>query len=57
MRSGLYPAPKLPFILGCEGVGTIESVGEGITSFKKGDRVAYMSEQAPPPPQPKQVLL
>ena len=57
MRSGLYPAPKLPFILGCEGVGTIESVGKGVTSFKKGDRVAYMSEQAPPPPQPKQVLL
>ena len=43
MRSGLYPAPSLPLILGGEGAGIIDSVGEGVTTFKKGERVAYMS--------------
>lgn len=41
-RSGLYPAPAgLPFIPGNEGAGTVESVGEGVTGFSVGDRVAY----------------
>src|SRR4051812_8976487 len=39
-RSGLYPAPT-PCIPGLEGAGVIEAVGEGVTSFKPGDRVAY----------------
>ncbi len=39
-RSGLYPLP-LPAIPGMEGAGTIEEVGEGITEFRQGDRVAY----------------
>jgi NADPH2:quinone reductase len=39
-RSGLYKIP-LPAILGTEGAGTVESVGDGVTNFKPGDRVAW----------------
>ncbi len=39
-REGLYKIP-LPTVLGTEGAGVIESVGEGVTGFKPGDRVAY----------------
>ncbi|MDQ0465299.1 NADPH2:quinone reductase [Caulobacter ginsengisoli] len=39
-RSGLYPA-KLPAVLGLEGAGVVEAVGEGVTRFKVGDRAAY----------------
>jgi NADPH:quinone reductase-like Zn-dependent oxidoreductase len=39
-RTGLYPdAPKTPCVLGYEVAGEIESVGEGVTDFKTGDRV------------------
>ena len=41
-RTGLYPRP-LPFVLGLEGAGTIEAVGEGVTAFSAGDRVAWAS--------------
>ncbi|MEW9304295.1 quinone oxidoreductase family protein [Labrys neptuniae] len=40
-RSGLYKAPSLPFTLGAEGAGEVVAVGEGVTEFKPGDRVAY----------------
>lgn len=40
-RSGLYPLPKLPSGLGLEGAGVIEAMGEGVTGFAVGDRVAY----------------
>lgn len=39
-RSGLYPLP-LPAIPGMEGAGVVEAVGEGVTEFRLGDRVAY----------------
>src|SRR5512142_2843815 len=39
-RSGLYKLP-LPTGLGTEGAGLVEAVGEGVTSVKPGDRVAY----------------
>ena len=40
-RSGLYPAPSLPFIAGNEGAGEIVAVGPGVGDLKVGDRVAY----------------
>jgi NADPH2:quinone reductase len=40
-RTGLYPAPGLPSGLGTEGAGEIDAVGEGVTMFAPGDRVAY----------------
>ncbi|MGA0605924.1 quinone oxidoreductase family protein [Phenylobacterium sp. VNQ135] len=39
-RSGLYPV-KLPTTPGGEAAGVVEAVGEGVTRFKAGDRVAY----------------
>jgi NADPH2:quinone reductase len=41
-RSGLYPV-KMPAVLGQEGAGVVEAVGEGVTRFKVGDRAAYGS--------------
>jgi len=39
-RSGLYPVP-LPSGLGQEAAGIVAAVGEGVTEFVPGDRVAY----------------
>ena len=39
-RSCIYKLP-LPTGLGGEAAGTVESLGEGVTGFKPGDRVAY----------------
>lgn len=40
-RSGLYPLPGLPAVIGLEGAGVVESVGEDVVDVKPGDRVAY----------------
>jgi len=40
-RTGLYPLPELPAIPGMEGAGIVEGIGEGVSEFTKGDRVAY----------------
>lgn len=40
-RSGLYPLPAFPAVLGLEGAGRVDLVGEGVTEFSPGDRVAY----------------
>lgn len=39
-RTGLYPMNR-PCILGSEGAGIVDAVGEGVTEVKQGDRVAY----------------
>ncbi len=44
-RSGVYPAPQLPFTPGLEGAGVVEAVGEEVTELAPGDRVGYA---APP---------
>ena len=44
-RTGLYPAPSLPFSPGMEGAGVVEAIGDGVGSTAVGDRVAYA---APP---------
>ena len=40
-RSGLYPLPGLPAVLGREAAGVVEEIGEGVTDLAPGDRVAY----------------
>lgn len=40
LREGRYPA-ALPFTPGQEAAGTVQEVGEGVTGFKAGDRVAW----------------
>jgi NADPH2:quinone reductase len=39
-RSGLYKMP-LPAILGSEAAGVVVALGDGVTTLKQGDRVAY----------------
>jgi NADPH2:quinone reductase len=44
-RSGVYPLP-LPKVLGAEGAGTVAEVGEGVTGWAPGDRVAWADDNA-----------
>jgi NADPH2:quinone reductase len=39
-RSGLYPL-KMPAVIGLEAAGIVEAIGDGVTRFQVGDRVAY----------------
>ena len=40
-RTGLYPLASLPVVLGMEGAGVVEAVGQGVREVSVGDRVAY----------------
>ena len=43
-RSGIphpWPVPNPPVVIGFEGVGIVQGIGEGVIGFKEGDRVAY----------------
>lgn len=39
MRAGDYSGQPLPFVVGMEGAGVIESLGEGVSGFAVGQRV------------------
>jgi NADPH2:quinone reductase len=43
-RMGMYPSPVgMPFVAGNEGAGEVVAVGAGVTEFKVGDRVGYVT--------------
>lgn len=43
-RMGMYPSPVgLPFVVGNEGSGEVTAIGPGVTEFKVGDRVSYVT--------------
>ena len=46
-RQGLYPdAPKPPCVVGYEGAGVVDALGEGVESFSVGDRaLSHVLEQ------------
>lgn len=41
-RKGIYPSEK-PHILGKEAVGVVAAIGDNVTKFSVGDKVAYLS--------------
>jgi NADPH2:quinone reductase len=41
-RTGLYPLPALPAVLGMEAAGTVEELGPGVQGLAVGDRVTYV---------------
>ena len=40
-RTGLYPVPAMPAVIGNEGAGVVEAVGDGVSEVSVGDRVVY----------------
>lgn len=45
-RTGLYPLPALPAIIGLEAAGVVEAIGPGVSDLTAGTRVAYASPPA-----------
>ena len=44
IREGVYPVmPPLPAVLGLEGAGVVEDVGEGVSGIRKGQRVSFIA--------------
>jgi NADPH2:quinone reductase len=41
LRTGVYPVAELPAVLGMEAAGVVEELGDSVTGFAVGDRVAY----------------
>lgn len=42
-RQGIYPAaPKPPCVVGYEGSGVVDAVGEGVTELREGQRVMFL---------------
>jgi len=41
--NGTYYPDKLPAILGCDGAGVVEAVGDQVTRFRPGDKVYFCS--------------
>jgi NADPH2:quinone reductase len=41
-KGGFYPN-RLPLILGCDGAGVVQAVGEAVTKFKIGDEVFFFN--------------
>jgi NADPH2:quinone reductase len=44
-RTGRYPLPQLPHVVGMEAAGVIEALGPGVSDLAVGDRVAYASDR------------
>src|SRR5205085_6492504 len=44
-RTGRYPLPAFPHVIGMEAAGVVEAVGEGVHEVRAGDRVAYASDK------------
>ena len=40
-KGGFYPN-RLPFILGCDGAGVVQSIGHAVTKYKVGDEVFFL---------------
>ncbi len=41
-RSGQFGADRMPMVLGVQGSGVVEALGEGVRELAPGDRVAYV---------------
>lgn len=46
-RTGLYPLPSLPHVLGGESVGVVIGIGDGVDGIRVGDRLGCVSSSPP----------